>query len=95
MNIAKVKQHFSHKGKEYKPGENFQGEDHEIQTLTGQGMLEHPAGSQTIGQQHGPGGQPQGQGQGSQAQSQGAPPYPGTDPPKQQTAPHDPPKQGR
>lgn len=68
MNIAKVKQKFSHKGKEYKPGDNFEGEEHEIQTLAGQGHLEHP----TIGHEHGPGGQ---------AQAQGAP-YPGTDLPK-------------
>jgi hypothetical protein len=61
MTIARVKQHFTHKGKSYKPGDNFEGEDHEIQTLAGQGHLEHP-GSQTIGQQHGSSGQAQGAG---------------------------------
>jgi len=93
MNIAKVKKEFTHKGKSYKPGDNFESEDlHEVQTLATQGHLEHP----TIGQQHGPGGQAQGPGQGPQAQSQGAP-YPGTDPPKETgqhpSGTHDPGKQ--
>ena len=70
MNIAKVKQHFTHKGKSYKPGDNFESEDlHEVQTLASQGHLEHP----TIGHEHGPSGQ---------AHAEGAP-YPGTDPPKE------------
>lgn len=89
MSIARVKQHFTHKGKSYKPGDNFEGEDHEIQTLAGQGHLEHPAGTasshETIGQQHGQGQQPPGQGQGA---------HPGTEPQQSgQSGQHDPTKQ--
>jgi len=80
---AKVKSRFTHQGKTYEAGQDFEGEDHEIQTLATQGHLEHPPGSsQTIGHEHGPGGQAQGQG--AQPGGQG------------QTGPHDPPpKQGR
>ena len=59
---AKVKGQFTHQGKTYKPGEEFEGEAHEIETLAAQGHLEHPHSQQTIGQQHGPSGQTQGQG---------------------------------
>lgn len=52
---AKVKQHFSHQGKQYKPGDEFEGEDHDIQMLASQGHVEHPQGQQ--GQQ-GQGGKP-------------------------------------
>ena len=76
--IAKVKKEFQHKGKTYKAGDNFEGEEHEIQTLAAQGHLEHPLGSQTIGQQHGAGGQAQ-EKPGEQSQ--------------QQSGPHDPSKQ--
>jgi len=55
---TKVKSHFSHKGKNYKPGDEFEGEDHEIQTLAQQGHVEHPQGQQSQGQY---GGQQQGQ----------------------------------
>lgn len=59
---AKVKQHFTHQGKQYKPGDDFEGEDHEIANLAQQGHVEHPQGQQAqqAGQQ--PGGQTQPQG---------------------------------
>ena len=81
MQKVKVKSHFSHQGKNYKPGEEFEGEPHEIETLAAQGHVEQPQSSGgTIGQEHGPGGQAQAQGAHTQ----------------QQTGPHDPPpKQNR
>lgn len=65
----KVKAHFSHKGKTYKPGDDFESSDeHEVQTLANQGHIEHPQGQQPQGQSQGqkqgqPGGQGQGQGE--------------------------------
>jgi len=45
---AKVKAHFTHQGKQYKPGDEFEGEDHEVANLAQQGHLEHPPqGQQT------------------------------------------------
>lgn len=92
---AKVKQHFSHQGKTYKPGDEFEGEQHEIETLAQQGQLEHPQGT---------GGQPGGQPGGAQshAQGQGAQP-PGSQSQSQSgqhddpSKPHDPtkPQSGR
>ena len=49
MAKAKVKSHYSQKGKNYKPGDDFEGEDHEIHTLAQQGHLEPPQGQQGQG----------------------------------------------
>lgn len=59
MSKHKVKAHFTHKGKSYKPGDDFETDDqHEAQQLAQQGHIEHPQG-QTGSQQ---GGQSQAQG---------------------------------
>lgn len=66
MSKHKVKAHFTHKGKQYKPGDDFESDDqHEVQTLANQGHIEHPQGQQAQQAQQGqPGGQKQGQGAG-------------------------------
>lgn len=47
MSKHKVKQNFTHKGKQYKPGEDFETNDpQEAQTLAQQGHIEHPQGQQ-------------------------------------------------
>lgn len=57
----KVKGYFSHKGKQYKPGDEFESDDqHEVQSLAQQGHIEHPQGQQGQGQGQS-GGQQQGQ----------------------------------
>lgn len=77
MSKHKVKAHFTHKGKQYKPGDDFESDDqHEVQTLASQGHIEHPQGQQA---QQGPsssGAQPGGS---SGQKTQGA----GEDPSKQ------------
>lgn len=73
---AKVKAFFTHQGKQYKPGEEFEGEAHEIANLQQQGHLE--GGTTQPSAQHPGGQQGQSQGQGAQA------PHPsGSDPGKQ------------
>lgn len=87
---AKVKSQFTHQGKQYQPGQEFEGEQQEIERLAAQGHLEHPQGG-TIGHEHGPGGQPPAGGQAQTPGGSGA--TPGG---QQQTGPHDPStKQGR
>jgi hypothetical protein len=62
----KVKAHFTHKGKQYKPGDDFESDDlHEIQTLAQQGHIEHPQAQQA--QQAPAQGQGQGQDPGKQS----------------------------
>lgn len=90
MSKHKVKAHFSHGGKTYKPGDDFESNDpHEIQSLAQQGHIEHPQG-QPQGQQ-GPQGQAgavgASKGQGSQQQPAGsssAPQTPKQDDPSKQ-----------
>lgn len=59
MSKHKVKQNFTHKGKSYKPGDDFESDDqHEVHNLAQQGHIEPPQGQQGQGQ---PGGQQPGQ----------------------------------
>lgn len=54
MAKAKVKKHFAHKGKNYQPGEDFEGSDQEIKEHAEQGNVEHPSqGPQQHQQQQG------------------------------------------
>ena len=55
----KVKANFTHKGKQYKPGDDFESDDqHEAQTLASQGHIEPQphSGGQSQGQGAQPGG---------------------------------------
>lgn len=84
MSKHKVKAHFTHKGRQYKPGDDFESDDqHEVQTLASQGHIEHPQG-----QQSGSGAQ---QGQPKQDPSKAG--QQGSDPSKQQGS--DPSKQAK
>lgn len=55
MSQAKVKTPFTHKGKAYKPGDTFEGDEQEIASLASLGRVEHPQaqGEGTIGHKHG------------------------------------------
>lgn len=82
MSKHKVKAHFTHKGRQYKPGDDFESDDqHEVQTLASQGHIEHPQGQQA--QQGQPGSGQMGTGR-SQTQGAGSDPSKsGSDPGKQ------------